>query len=313
MTDSTDPPPSYAVQNLSVTTNDKDATSPPPEPRYIYYRVYTRDGAIPSKTAVDPRSPFMGRVIARSVPPPHTVASLKRRLVSAENISDPVGLRTVLYLNAVAQAPMNDTTKVKIVGPSPDISGATPETAFALALVEELTVEEVAKVSVMLSTAETREDPRYLYYHLYTQSGEDTSRVSFNPHDPALGRIERFRIPPPLGPASIKRCIAKVEAIPYMQRPICDAGCSFYAALQDGTAGSTEERRMAVVQAQPSKFNIRFERVGRTLPSTGLRTRIAAPLTHAEGGEYREGGSWEYVIECLMSDGARGYVRLCNP
>jgi hypothetical protein len=103
----------------------------------------------------------MGRVIARSVPPPHTVASLKRRLVSAENISDPVGLRTVLYLNAVAQAPMNDTTKVKIVGPSPDISGATPETAFALALVEELTVEEVAKVSVMLSTAETREDPRY--------------------------------------------------------------------------------------------------------------------------------------------------------
>jgi len=53
-----------------------------------YYRVYDEDGESPSKTSFDHSEPCLGRIDTLSVPPPHTVASLKRCLIQAEKFAN---------------------------------------------------------------------------------------------------------------------------------------------------------------------------------------------------------------------------------
>lgn len=60
----------------------------PCETRYIYYRVYGKEGEENSKTAFDESDTFLGRVDTLSVAPPYTVASLKTRIVKVEGIAD---------------------------------------------------------------------------------------------------------------------------------------------------------------------------------------------------------------------------------
>ncbi|KAF7365677.1 hypothetical protein MVEN_00441400 [Mycena venus] len=92
-----DPPPRYDTQNTSESTMKAASSGSAPGPRYLYYRVYSPDGAIPSKTAFDPRNPYVGCITASSIPPPHNGKSLKRCLVKAEDFTDPDGSRTLLY------------------------------------------------------------------------------------------------------------------------------------------------------------------------------------------------------------------------
>ncbi|KAJ7647859.1 hypothetical protein FB45DRAFT_210140 [Roridomyces roridus] len=68
---------------------------PPPPPSLItapeyevYYRLYTPSGAIPVKEAASRPDPFVGRILARSVPPPHLAGVLKRRILAAEGLLD---------------------------------------------------------------------------------------------------------------------------------------------------------------------------------------------------------------------------------
>lgn len=56
--------------------------------RYVYYRVYDEGGEFSSKTSFDHSEPCLGRIDAVAVPPPHTVASLKRCLIQAEKYAN---------------------------------------------------------------------------------------------------------------------------------------------------------------------------------------------------------------------------------
>ena len=94
----------------------------------MYYRVYAPNGALSCKKPL-PGNPFIGRIKATSVPPPHTVASLKRALVQAEALPDPSGDLTSLFQTKDARAAMASTARVDILGG--DI-GATSQTAVAL-------------------------------------------------------------------------------------------------------------------------------------------------------------------------------------
>ncbi|KAJ7759353.1 hypothetical protein DFH07DRAFT_444313 [Mycena maculata] len=208
-----DPHPGYD-SDLHNKTEHKEQGASGPEPRYIYYRVYLPDGAIPSRSAFDSSNPFVGRIAARSVPPPHNAGSLKRCLVKMEDLPDPAGLKTALFLNPAAPAPMSDSDQVSLRGPGA-LSGSTPENALALAFTEDLTAEERIAMKTAMDAIGIAgiggHNPVYLYYHLFTPFEEDTSRVSFNPHEPALGRVEKIHISPPHSPTTIKQHIAKVE------------------------------------------------------------------------------------------------------
>lgn len=131
----------------------------------VYYRIYAPDGAIPSKSAFDSSNPFVGRITARSVPPPHNVTLLKRCFVKTENFSDPAGLRTVLYLNPAAQAPMQNTAKVAILGAG-STPGSTPETAFAVVFAEELTAAEKVAVRALEVGENCGHNPEYREFSL---------------------------------------------------------------------------------------------------------------------------------------------------
>ena len=94
----------------------------------VYYRIYAEDGAIPSKTPAAPGNPFLGRIKARSVPPPHTTNAVKRSIAKVENIKDRTS--TSLFLTPYSQSPMGDACEVTIfnrTGP-----GSTPQEPLAL-------------------------------------------------------------------------------------------------------------------------------------------------------------------------------------
>ena len=86
------------------------------------------DGAIPSRTPAASSDPFLGRIKARSVAPPHTVQTVKRSIAKVENIKD--FKSASLFLTPYSQSPMSDADKVAILnrtGP-----GSTPQEPLAL-------------------------------------------------------------------------------------------------------------------------------------------------------------------------------------
>ena len=50
----------------------------------VHYRVYEENGEVVSKTSFDENDSSLGRINILSIPPPHTVVSLKARLAKAE-------------------------------------------------------------------------------------------------------------------------------------------------------------------------------------------------------------------------------------
>ena len=64
-------------------------------------------------TPVAPGDPFLGRIKARSVPPPRTVKAVKRSIAKVENIKDRES--TTLFLTPCSQSPMDDAEKVIIL------------------------------------------------------------------------------------------------------------------------------------------------------------------------------------------------------
>ena len=94
----------------------------------VYYRIYAEDGAIASKTPAAPSDPFLGRIKARSVPPPHTVKAVKHSIAKVEDIKDPTS--ATLFLTIYSQSPMGDADKVAILKRSGP--GSTPQEPLAL-------------------------------------------------------------------------------------------------------------------------------------------------------------------------------------
>ncbi|KAJ6469304.1 hypothetical protein C8R45DRAFT_1016629 [Mycena sanguinolenta] len=226
-----------------------------------YYRIYTPDGAVPSKTAFDPRNPYLGRIAVTSVPPPHKVGSLQRRLVAAEKLPahGPNSQQLLLNANGFSKAAGMSTEdpvllSAQVSGIAP--YGTTPETAFAL-LLKGAEVEKVANARMI--PARVPAHPRYLYYRLFTRMGEDTSNVRFNPIDSALGRIERTFLAPPHTADSIKHQIAKLEGkriYAYAElytsisapQPIQNA--MYLSLMQDDSPGSRENNPIILVQPE---------------------------------------------------------------
>ncbi|KAF7338836.1 hypothetical protein MSAN_02206500 [Mycena sanguinolenta] len=235
---------------------------------YCYYRIYTPDGAVPSKTTFNPRNPYLGRIAVRSVPPPQRVGSLKRRLVTVEQL--PAQSQQVL-LNGdgfTTAAGMGEEEPILLNAQVPGSApyGTTPETAFAL-LLSGADVEKAANARMISARIpSTQAHPVYLYYRLFTPIGEDTSKVQFNPKDPALGRIERKLLAPPHNADSIKHQIARLEGkriYAYAElytnisapRPI--ESTAYLSLMQDNGPGMKEDNPMVLVQPErrPKLYN----------------------------------------------------------
>ena len=243
----------------------------------VYYRVYAEDGSIPSKTPAAPGDPFLGRIKARLVPPPHTAKAVKRCIAKMENIKDRTS--TTLFLTPYSQSPMADNDKVTIlsrIGP-----GSTPQEP--LALVAKLSDSERSDLESerrggLANAAEPAGDTgiRYrtsiqhsptfnfvtsqllgeVYYLLYADDCGVPSKVAYDPEEPSLGRIQAESVAPPHSPASIKRCISRVEKTPALAHGEIFADISCDAPLKEGYIsilgtdgpGLSPHEPMAIVQ-----------------------------------------------------------------
>jgi hypothetical protein len=87
----------------------------------VYYRVYTARGEIPSKQPVDPDDPSLGRIKLDSIPPPRTVASMKRTISRVEKVECPQFLpwQAKLFVNMFSESPMDEAH-------DPDLAGDFP-------------------------------------------------------------------------------------------------------------------------------------------------------------------------------------------
>ncbi|KAJ7687874.1 hypothetical protein B0H17DRAFT_678946 [Mycena rosella] len=153
-------------------------------------------------------NPFIARIKATSVPPPYTVASLKRALVQAEELPDPSGDLTGLFKTRDARKAMAKGARVDILTGE---LGATPQTPVALVFLTD--PEEALRVSDNDRANSNYELPT-LYYRLYNRAGEEHSVRAFDKKEPALGRINRDSIAPPRNALCVKRRIARVEGKP---------------------------------------------------------------------------------------------------
>ncbi|KAJ6578356.1 hypothetical protein B0H19DRAFT_1123012 [Mycena capillaripes] len=253
-----EPPPDYTSEaGDSVPPLHRDPSGLSiSEPRYVYYRLYTLDGMLHCKN--QQQSPFIGRIKATSVPPPHTVDSLKRALVQAEGLPDLDGQLTGLFETRDARKAMAVSARADIlIG---DL-GATVQTPVALVF---LTSPKEPLQAASDDGLDTGGGPKLppLYYRLYNRGGEEPSSCSFDANESALGRVKRESIAPPRDALSVKRRIARAEGKPIYE--FADLFTDMLAVnpgpsngLVDDRFGSSKENPILLVQPErrPGLYN----------------------------------------------------------
>ena len=73
-----------------------------------------------------------------------------------------------------------------------------------------------------------------VYYELYADNYVMPSKVAIDPEEPSLGRIRADSVAPPHSPASIKRCISRVERTPVLAYANLYADISCDTPLEEG-------------------------------------------------------------------------------
>lgn len=136
----------------------------------VFYRVYGLDGAFQSKNAFDNNDLAIGRTNANWVPPPSTVADIKRYLGIAEMLVDDVKLE--LY-SADSAAPLDDELILSVssgVGP-----GTSVEEALKLKIVPKRPTPTVQTMAQPISS------PRKRSFNLCSDMCLQGPRISFSP------------------------------------------------------------------------------------------------------------------------------------
>ena len=78
----------------------------------VYYRLYAEDGPIPTAHPVYTNDPYLGRIPADFVAPPHTAQDIKLCLSGIEHIGDDIN--TSLFISTSQRTPIDDDRHVSI-------------------------------------------------------------------------------------------------------------------------------------------------------------------------------------------------------
>ena len=221
-------------------------------------------------------------------PPPRTAETVKCGIAKVENIKDDQSIS--LFLTSYSKSPMDDANKDIIINRTGTGLGSTPQEPLALVAKmsdSERSILESDGRGGLESIAEpdaTFPEIRYgasiqhsltflfvtsqlldeVYYLLYADDYEIPSKVAFNPEEPSLGRIRADSIAPPHTPASIKRCISRVEGNPaflWKADLFADTSCDtplkggHVSILPTDGRGLTPDEPMAIVQRPPAPFS----------------------------------------------------------
>lgn len=96
----------------------------------VYYRIYTEEGNLGLTNAFSASDPYLGRIGATLVPPPHVASSVKRCLAKLENID--IHTDTSLFLTPSSEHSMEDSAQVAVLKPGgPGSNSQEPLVLFA--------------------------------------------------------------------------------------------------------------------------------------------------------------------------------------
>ena len=243
----------------------------------VYYRTYAENGAIPSKNPVYSDDPYLARIPATRITPPHTAINLKKCLSGAEDID--INITTSLFTSASSPTPLEDNDNVSILThPGP---GYTPNEPMALVAVFPYGLSKFVahqrRVNRPSQQNATPIEIRYskclwvpydcsllqlvalVYYQVFKERGGVVSKCPATSDDPYVGHISVNSISPPHNHTSIMRCISKIEELDNTwqtklyasissKSPISEGHISI---LTSGFPGSTLEDPMAFVVELP--------------------------------------------------------------
>lgn len=226
-------------------------------PRYVYYRLYTKDGAIESNNAIYSNDRSLGRIDAKDVAPPYTVIFLKNVLCRKEGFK--TSDRSNLYLSVPSYMPMEDGTRLSLTAQSgPGLYEHEP----VVLVVDSIDEREAVKPS--RGKLRTQTNVRYVHYRLYSREGAIETNSS-NTNDHFLGRIFPGSVSPPHTAASLKAYLCKIEDIPSVENATLYVALSSQTPMEDSThlsllgpsgPGLSEHEPMALVvssQQRPAK------------------------------------------------------------
>ena len=92
----------------------------------VYYRLYTKDGAIESLNPIYSNDPFISRILPIFITPPHTALSLKKHLCKIEGLAG-LGSNALLFQALSSEAAIPDATRLKLRGHlGPGVSSREP-------------------------------------------------------------------------------------------------------------------------------------------------------------------------------------------
>ncbi|EDR09192.1 uncharacterized protein LACBIDRAFT_296570 [Laccaria bicolor S238N-H82] len=245
-------------------SDGRGGTEPHPGPsaRYVYYRLYTQEGPITSYNPIYSNNPFISRIIPRSVPPPRTAASLKRHLCKIEGFSAPESC--TLYLSLSENVPVDGGTRLSLQADlGPGLSTSDP-VALVVSPQESGNRSPASVETRALGEIGEQVQTHYVYYRIYDENGEVTSKMSFNTDDTSLGRIETLSVPPPHAVASLKSCIIKSEGVSAHDLQVFEDDTGeitmkdddIIPLLADSYPGNVEEQPIAIVYKETRTPNL---------------------------------------------------------
>lgn len=180
---------------------------------YIYYRLYTNNGALITNNPLYSSDRFISCILSRSIAPPRTVASLKRHICRIEGF-EPSGsdISYKLYSSLSEKVPLEHSTHLsRLRG---DRGPGSSETDPMALMIEMSAVEKRSTAASTLdpkTLPEWSDEPRYVYYRVYDQDGDVASKTSFNKVDLSLGRLDTLSIPPPHNVSSLRSRLLQAE------------------------------------------------------------------------------------------------------
>ncbi|EDR15487.1 uncharacterized protein LACBIDRAFT_321354 [Laccaria bicolor S238N-H82] len=222
-----------------------------PGARYIYYRLYTKDGPLESNSPIYSNDRFISRIASSSVRPPHTATSLLRYLCKIEGLA----LQNCILFQSLSEiTALDDLIHLSLWGTTgPGTSNGDP---MAL-VVDKSAAERRSQVTSVVQPQglfEGDHEHRYVYYCVYDDDGEIVPKTSFDDNNPSLGRIKTLSVPPPHTVSSLKNYVIKSEDVSAINVLLFEDEGSESAMtdndaltlLSDTFPGFTEDRPIAI-------------------------------------------------------------------
>ncbi|KAF7295762.1 hypothetical protein HMN09_01119000 [Mycena chlorophos] len=208
-------------------------------PAYIYYRLYNDDGPLTVHDPCSPINAYIGRILCSSIPPPHNAGTVMRRILYDDGHSS-IHDYPSIFSGLFTERPLRSDECFDVLGPQRS-AGKSLTQPIAINIGSTAPGFSLPRASESQTHLPSDDPKDYVYYHLYTPNGEAASVLPVSPNQPAVGRIEKFRIMLPHSPRRLRHAIALIEGAAYENAEVYENINSLDSLTRPKERGEREE------------------------------------------------------------------------